>query len=234
MEDTAAGPGSGGRTAVPLADLLRERPPMARELPSFDTGQVPAEPGPLFVEWLLGAVRAGVPDAQVVTLSTVDADGRPDARVLVLRDVDVERGAWWFAADADSPKGRQLAATPWAALTVYWPPLGRQVRLRGQVRTADAGRAAADFRLRSPGARTGVLVGRQSERLGGSEELAEAWREAAEVLERDPLTVAAGHTLYAVLADEVEFWQGARDGRHIRLAYTRNPDTSWRRGLLWP
>ncbi|WP_055586777.1 pyridoxine/pyridoxamine 5'-phosphate oxidase [Peterkaempfera griseoplana] len=234
MECTAAGPGSGGGEAGSLAEVLRGRPPMARELPSFDTGRAPDRPGPLFEEWLLGAVRAGVPDAQVVTLSTVDADGRPDARVLVLRDVDAERGAWWFAADADSPKGRQLAATPWAALTVYWPALGRQVRLRGRVETGGAEQAAADFRLRSPAARIAVLVGRQSERLDGDAELADAWREAEAVLDRDPQTVAPSHTLYAVVADEVEFWQGDPGRRHVRLAYTRNPDATWRRGLLWP
>lgn len=234
MQHAVTGSGSDGRAAEPLAEILRGRPPMARELPGFDPGRAPARPGPLFVEWLRQALDAGVPDAQVATLSTVDADGRPDARVLTLRDVDAVRGAWWFAADADSPKGRQLAATPWAALTLYWPALGRQIRLRGRVETAPAERAAADFRRRSPAARTAVLVGRQSERLGGAGELAEAWQEAAAVLDDDPQAVAPGHTLYAVLADEVEFWQGDADRRHVRLAYTRHTDGTWRRGLLWP
>ncbi|MFJ6216917.1 pyridoxal 5'-phosphate synthase [Streptomyces sp. NPDC092296] len=234
MRHVAEGTGSGGQQAGPLGRLLYDRPPMARALPSFDPGPAPAEPGPLFVDWLLQALAEDVPDAQVVTLSTVDADGRPDARVLALRDVDAARGAWWFAADADSPKGRQLAATPWAAISVYWPAQGRQVRLRGRVEAAPADRAAAEFRRRSPASRTASLVGRQSEPLDGAGELAAAWDEAAALLDREPDAVAPGHTLYALLADEVEFWQGAPDRRHVRLVYTRGADGGWRRGLLWP
>ncbi|AXI81115.1 pyridoxal 5'-phosphate synthase [Peterkaempfera bronchialis] len=207
---------------------------MARELPSFDAGRAPVEPGPLFVDWLLWALDAEVPDAQVATLSTVDSDGRPDARMLVLRDVDAARGAWWFAADADSPKGRQLAATPWAALTFYWPAQGRQVRLRGRVEAEGGDRAAEDFHGRSPASRIAALVGHQSERLADAEELADAWDRAAALLDREPAAVAPGHTLYAVLADEVEFWQGESGRRHVRLAYTRGHDGTWGRGLLWP
>jgi pyridoxamine 5'-phosphate oxidase len=120
-----------------LVEVLVQHPPMARDLPGFDAADVPGEPASLFVEWLLGAIEAGVPDAQVVTLSTVDGDGLPDARALVLRDVDVDRAGWVFWTDADSPKGRQLAAHPVAAMTVYWPALGRQVRIRGTVETSD-------------------------------------------------------------------------------------------------
>ena len=233
MRHGTEGAGSGARPG-PLGALLRGRPPMARALPDFNVGRAPAEPGPLFVDWLLQALEAGVPDAQVVTLSTVDTEGRPDARVLVLRDVDAADGAWWFASDADSPKGRQLAATPWASLTVYWPAQGRQVRLRGRVETLDAGRAAADFRSRSPASRTAALIGRQSEPLTGAGELAQAWESAAAQLEKHPAAVAPGHTLYALLAGEVEFWQGRADHRHVRLSYLRGTNGAWRRRLLWP
>lgn len=166
------GPGSGPEPrpetrseprSVP--ELMLGRPPMARPLPGFDTGAAPAEPGPLLVDWLATALDAGVLDPQVFTLSTVDADGLPDARVLVLRDVDASGTGWVFSAAADSPKGRQLADHPAAALTVYWPRLGRQVRVRGTVERAADLVAAAEFATRSPDARIGALVGRQSEPL---------------------------------------------------------------------
>ena len=34
-----------------------------------------------------------------------------------------------FFTNYDSPKGRQLAENPQAALVIYWPHLERQVRL---------------------------------------------------------------------------------------------------------
>ncbi|MEU9073614.1 pyridoxal 5'-phosphate synthase [Kitasatospora sp. NPDC048538] len=220
-----------------VPELLLGRPPMARPLPSFDAESAPAEPGPLFVDWLATALAAGVPDPQVVTLSTVDADGLPDARVLVLRDVDASGTGWVFSAAADSPKGRQLADHPAAALTVYWPQLGRQVRVRGTVERAADLVAAAEFATRSPAARVGALVGRQSEPLGSLTEYDEAVAVARRRLEATPDAVAAGHAVYTLWAHEVEYWQGDAERRHVRLRYTRTGPVrtpEWSRTLLWP
>ncbi|MEU3559394.1 pyridoxal 5'-phosphate synthase [Kitasatospora sp. NPDC006786] len=224
-----------GPRSVP--ELLLGRPPMARPLPSFDHAAAPTEPGPLFVDWLATALHAGVLDPQAFTLSTVDADGMPDARVLVLRDVDAAGTGWNFSAAADSPKGRQLAGHPAAALTVYWPQLGRQVRVRGTVERAADLVAAAEFATRSPAARVGALVGRQSEPLGSVDEYDEAEAVARRRLETYPDAVAAGHAVYTLWAHEVEFWQGDAQRRHIRLRYTRTGPVSspeWSRTLLWP
>ncbi|WP_441247826.1 pyridoxine/pyridoxamine 5'-phosphate oxidase [Kitasatospora sp. McL0602] len=216
-----------------LRQLLRTRPPMARELPGFDTGTAPEDPAALHVSWLLEALRAGVPDAQVVTVGTVDGEGRPDARVLTLRDIEPGRGVWAFHADARSPKGRQLAARPWAALTSYWPALGRQVRLRGPVEWSDLSGAAPGDRALSPAGQLATLVGRQSLPLTGDGEYGQAWR-AAEQAQRAGSTEAPGHTRYSVVAEEVEFWQGDAGRRHVRLAYRRENGGTWRRTLLWP
>ncbi|WP_354643271.1 pyridoxine/pyridoxamine 5'-phosphate oxidase [Kitasatospora camelliae] len=213
-----------------LVEMLIAHPPMARELPGFDAERAPDEPAGLFTAWLTGALAAGVPDAQVVTLSTVDADGLPDARVLVLRDVDVPGAGWVFWAEADSPKGRQLAARPEAAMTVYWPALGRQVRIRGTVESAPAPR----FLTRSPGAAAASLVGRQSEPLDSPAEYDAAFEAALARLSAEPEPAAQGHTVYTLRARSVEFWQGDPGRRHVRLRYTRTGPGRWDRTLLWP
>ncbi|MFJ4674743.1 pyridoxamine 5'-phosphate oxidase family protein [Kitasatospora sp. NPDC088783] len=127
--------------------MTDDRTPLVRALIAHPVLAAPAYPPPdrtatgpaaLFTAWLLDALAAGGPDAQVVTLSTVDAAGRPDARVLVLRDVDASAAAWHFWTEPDSAKAHQLATRPDAALTVYWPAQGRQVRLRGPVRPSPA------------------------------------------------------------------------------------------------
>lgn len=47
--------------------------------------------------------------------------------------------------------------------------------------------------------------------------------------------VASGWTLYALTADEAEFWPGEEDRRHVRLRYRRSGSGSgWARELLWP
>ena len=79
--------------------------------------------------WLRVAVAADVPEPRAVTLSTVDATGVPDGRVLILKDVSSE--GWAFASTASSRKGLLLEAHPVAALSLWWQPLMRAVRVAG-------------------------------------------------------------------------------------------------------
>jgi pyridoxamine 5'-phosphate oxidase len=220
-----------------MRDLLRGLPVWPPELPEFDTEAVPAGPGPLFLEWLAGAIDAGVYGPHAATLATAGGDGRADGRVLICKDVDPAAGVWRFATGAGSAKGRQLAERDGAALVFYWPALARQVRVRGRAVPAGAERSAADFRARSPQARAESLSGRQSEVLKDPADLDAALREAEAVLAAEPERVPPGWTLFDLTADEVEFWQGAHSRRHVRLRYRRaagEGGEGWSRELLWP
>ncbi|MFF2808739.1 pyridoxal 5'-phosphate synthase [Streptomyces sp. NPDC058000] len=224
-----------------LRQLLRDLPVFGGELPAFDPAATPDDPVELFTQWLLGAIRAQVPEPHAMTLATTDADGTPSARTLILKDVDA--AGWRFAAHDGSVKGRQLAARPYAALTFYCPPrlkgagvppsLARQVRVRGPVVREGAERSAADFLARSAGARAEALLGRQSQPLTSLAERDAAMAGAAEQLADDPGLVPAAWTLHTVRAESVEFWQGAKDRNHTRLAY-RRAGTTWTKELLWP
>ena len=201
------------------------------ELPAFDPAAVPDDPVALFVDWIVGAIEAGTPEPHVAVLSTVDEAGRPDARALILKDVD-ERG-WWFASSSAGPKGTQLAARPFAALTWYWPGQARQIRVRGEVRPADPDVSAADFLARAPGGRAEALVGRQSEPLADPALLAEALADAEARIAAEPGLVAKDWTRYVLRADEVQFFQGSQQRKHTRVAYRRTGE-DWSHTLLWP
>ncbi|MEU1055468.1 pyridoxal 5'-phosphate synthase [Streptomyces sp. NPDC005876] len=224
--------GGTGR-AGDVRQWLRGLDVFAGPLADFDPGDAPADPVGLFLDWLRAAVDAGVPDPHAMTLSTVGEDGCPDARVLILKNVD--SGGWQFAAHAGSPKGRQLADRPRAALTFYWPLLGRQVRLRGTVEPAAPEESAADLLARSVPARAEVLLGRQSRHLDSAGERDRAFREALARVTSDPGAVSPEWTLYTVVPAHVEFWQADKDRLHKRLRYERpDPSGRWQRHLLWP
>lgn len=214
-----------------LRRLLRGIEVFAGDLPSFDPRDTPDEPAALFENWLLAAVRAGVREPHAMTLSTADAGGDPSARVLILKDVGPD--GWQFASDAGSPKGRDLAKRPYAALTFYWPPLARQVRVRGPVGTAAPELSAADFLARGAEARAEALLGRQSRPLADPAERDAAVGESLARVAADPELVAPGWTLYTVRPETVEFWQGDKARRHTRLVYKRTAP-GWRKHMLWP
>lgn len=216
----------------PVRDVLRElRLFSTGSLPAFDPADAPATPEPLFVEWLYGAIAAQVPEPHVMNLSTVDADGRPSARQYTLKDVD-ERG-WQFAVNCTSGKGKELAVRPWAALTFYWQPLARQVRIKGSVRSLGVDISGADCKARPASAKLSAVIGRQSQPLGDPADLERAAADAAERLARDPALITPEWRLYTVKATEVEFFQGAPDHEHVRLRYRRS-GTAWTSQRLWP
>ncbi|MFJ8043959.1 pyridoxal 5'-phosphate synthase [Kitasatospora sp. NPDC096147] len=202
-------------------EWLRGLAVFAGRLPGFDPASAPADPVRLFTAWLTEAVAEGVREPHAMTLSTVDAEGAPDARVLILKGVDTS--GWQFATHALSPKGGQLTARPQAALTFYWPDLGRQVRVRGAVAPGTAEESAADFLARSPAARAEALTGRQSRRVDGPEAGPDdALAEAVARIEREPSLVDPAWTRYTLAATRVEFWQASPDRSHVRLRYDRD------------
>lgn len=211
-----------------VRNLLRSAPVFPDGMPLFDTSDVPGSPFELFTLWLAEAIDAGVPAPHALTVSTTDEHGRPDARVVVLTDLD-DRG-FSFASSSDSPKGRQLKAVPYAALTFFWQAVGRQVRVSGTVTPGAAEENDADFRRRHPAARALVLAGEQSRVVEAGESVSAAVEHELEGVEGRG---SATWTLYTVAPDRVEFWQADKDRRHTRLRYVASGE-SWRREILWP
>lgn len=129
-----------------LRDRLRSIPAFPPTLPTFDTASAPDRADELFLQWLDGAIDHGVAHPHVCTLSTAGPTGHVTARVLLLKDlVD---GQWVFAGARSTRKGIDLAANPSAALTFYWPELGRQVRITGEIEELPSTVAAADWAAR--------------------------------------------------------------------------------------
>lgn len=213
-----------------LRTRLRAVPTLTGTPPTWDPAVAPATPHPLFVEWLLTAIDERVPEPCAMTLSTVRADGRPNGRVLILKNVTDD--GWQFASTSTSRKGDELATSPYAALTFYWIPLGRQVRVVGTVSAAEADESARDFLMRPEAARAEALVGRQSAVLEDPADIDTAVKEQAERIAAEPGLVAPNWTLYTLQAEEVEFWQADPDRRHTRLRYRLEDE--WTKELLWP
>jgi pyridoxamine 5'-phosphate oxidase len=214
-----------------LKDTLRSLRAMQATPPPFDPASAPENPTDLFIDWFESAVSAGALEPHSMTVSTIGLDGTPDARVVILKDVTDE--GWWFASSSLSAKGQQLTAHPSAALSFYWPEVGRAVRLRGPVTTASSEENANDFRRRSVGAKAVVIGAPQSEPLSGFAESEASIADARESLERDPQLVSESWTLWCVRPSSLEFWQSDPDREHIRVLYSL-ADGHWTSGLLWP
>jgi len=215
-----------------MKERLRGLKSLAGPFAPFDIGATPHDPHDLFETWLDDAIDRGIPEAHAMTLSTVDEHGDPDARVLILKNVDAD--GWHFASSKLSPKGRHIAAHPRAALTFYWQPLGQQVRLRGPVIQMNRNISEADFLARPIGSRAGALLARQSDVLVDDASLDVGLAEQRRRIDADPSIVSPSWAVYALKPDEVEFWQADEERRHTRLRYRLDEHGRWVRERLWP
>ena len=218
-------------TETSWRETLRALPVFTEELPTFDTDAAPTNPIALLEEWLGSAIAAGVSQPHAMTLATANPDGAPSARTLILKDVTDD--GLWFASLDSSPKGRELAANPRAALALYWREQGRQVRITGSIEKGPREVAVADFLARKPAARAAAIAGPESEILPSAETFTARVAEAQMILDFKPDFVPDEWTAYLVRPEQIEFWQAARDRDQVRLRYQR-AGSEWQRDLLWP
>ena len=192
-----------------------------------------AAPNPfaLFETWFAEAQRTEPDDATAMSLATASPDGRPAVRMVLLKGADA-RG-FVFYTHATSPKGRDLAANPRAALCFHWAKSARQVRVEGRVVPVSAEEADAYFASRPRLSQIGAWASRQSEPASGRFELEqgvarESLRFGVGTVPRPPQWLG-----YRVVPDEMEFWHQRAFRHHDRQRFTRNGAT-WRMQWLFP
>jgi pyridoxamine 5'-phosphate oxidase len=189
------------------------------------------DPLSLFGRWLADATASEPNDPNAMALATVDADGAPDVRMVLLKAAD-SRG-FSFYSNAESAKGRQIAARPRAALVFHWKTLRRQVRVRGAVQEVEPAEADAYFASRAREARIGAWASDQSRPLqsrAALEAKIEAQTKRFEGL--DPPRPEHWRA-WRVVPDVFEFWRDRPFRLHDRLTFTRESD-GWRTGRLQP
>ena len=181
----------------------------------------PSDPYRLFAQWY-EEVRAceHIRYAGAMGLSTVDARGQPEGRIVLMHAFDAS--GFVFFTDARSRKGRALAQLPKAALTFYWGPLERQVRVQGRVEQV-AGEVADEFFKRRPRRSQGTAWASAQSRplesraaLDRRMEKIDARFEGRSEIPRPPHWRA-----YRVCPRRIEFWTAGARRLHDRVLYTK-------------
>ena len=113
--------------------------------------------------WIDEAAATNLPDANAMTVSTVDDQGWPSSRVVLLKSLD-DRGLVFYT-NRDSQKGRDLSKNPYAAAVFYWHALARQVRVRGEVSWTSDAESDAYFASRPRDSRLGAWASLQGQVL---------------------------------------------------------------------
>lgn len=210
-----------------IADLRKEY-----TLHGLTEADIDPDPFSQFRVWFDEAAAARMVEPNAMTLATAGADGRPSARTVLLKEFDAS--GFVFYTSYDSPKGRELAENPWAALVFYWAELERQVRIEGRVERVPAHQSDAYFQSRPRGSRLSTLASRQSAVIDGREALERRVRELEAEYDGREIPRSSEWGGYRLVPTAIEFWQGRLNRLHDRLRYRRLDDGTWQIERLSP
>ncbi len=216
-------------------DIIRISPnpsashPTRSELNEADLGGNPLE---LFLSWYNEAKsRPDIIDANAMHLSTVSAAGAPTGRIVLLREII--DGGFVFYTNTLSQKGRALESSAQAALTFFWDPLRRQVRIEGTVAKVSDAHADEYFSKRPRGSQIGAWASEQSAPLQSrallGEQIASYEKSFAGVTVPRPKYWSG----YRVIPERFEFWQERADRLHDRFEFIPSA-AEWRVQRLYP
>lgn len=187
-----------------------------------------------FHDWFAEAEAREVNDPNACALATVaiaaDGTARPDVRIVLCKGFD-HRG-FVFYTNHLSAKGRQIAATPHAALDFHWKSIRRQVRLGGPVTQVQEGEADAYFATRPRQSQLSAWASLQSQPLDNrvtfEARLAAMAADFPDVVPRPPHWGG-----YRIAPDWFEYWEDRAGRQHHRERYDRAGD-AWGMTLLYP
>lgn len=176
------------------------------------------DPNPFiqFNIWFKMALDADLPDANALTLATVNSEGRPTARILLLKDYTEE--GYCFFTNYISKKGHDLLQVPYGAMVFFWPQLEKQIRIEGKIERLSPKQSDQYFMARPVGSRRAAAVSPQSTILKNRSELEKSIErfksEFGENFDRPDFWGG-----YKLIPDKFEFWQGRESRLNDRIEY---------------
>lgn len=201
------------------------------ETEGLSVGEAHPDPVRQFDRWFNEAVDAGVPQANAMTVATVDEQGRPSARVVLLKGYDPS--GFVFYTHFGSRKSEELTANPRAALCFLWLELHRQVRIEGTVDAVSDAESDEYFASRPRGARIAAAASPQSREIPDRTALERLVTDKEAEFEDGDVPRPANWGGWRVRPERFEFWQGRRHRLHDRVAYLADGD-GWRKVRLAP
>jgi len=191
------------------------------------------EPFALFESWFEEAKKTELNDPDAMALATTDAVGLPDVRMVLLKAATPQ--GFVFYSNAESAKGRELAANMKAAAVLHWKSLRRQVRFRGPVEFASETEADAYFDSRARQSRIGAWASQQSRPLENRAILEAAVAELDAAygdgkIPRPPYWIG-----YRIRPLAIEFWEDGPFRLHNRIVFRRDQfEAPWSKARLYP
>ncbi|KAH8281105.1 hypothetical protein KR054_011099 [Drosophila jambulina] len=176
----------------------------------------------VFRDWLDLALKTPeILEPNAAALATVSADGKPSNRFVLVKDATAE--GFTFFTNYGSRKAADIAANPNVAISFYWLPLRRSVRIEGVAEKISREDSLKYFHQRPRASQIGAAASPQSQQIPSRSYLDEVEAGIKQKLGADGEVPLPNWGGYLVRPDLIEFWQGQTDRLHDRIRFRRGP-----------
>jgi len=209
-----------------LADIRKDY-----SLKSLEIQDVANDPLQQFRRWMEEAIQAEALEVNAMCLSTISKDGFPNSRIVLLKELDQ---GFVFFTNYESSKGKELAASPKASLTFFWPEIERQVRVVGTIGKITEKESDTYFFSRPISSQIGAWASPQSQEIPDRTVIEDSQKRLEEEFKLNPIQRPAHWGGYRLIPHRIEFWQGRPSRLHDRISYEFDGGTSWKKVRLAP
>ena len=200
-------------------------------LKSLEIQDVASDPLQQFRLWMEEAIQAEALEVNAMCLSTISKDGFPNSRIVLLKELDK---GFVFFTNYESSKGKELAASPKASLTFFWPEIERQVRVVGTIGKISEQESDTYFFSRPISSHIGAWASPQSQEIPDRTVIENSQKRLEEEFKLNPIQRPAHWGGYRLIPHRIEFWQGRPSRLHDRISYELEGGTNWKKVRLAP
>lgn len=152
----------------------------------------------------------------------MDKNGFPSNRFVLLKDV-LDEGFTFFT-NYGSRKAQNISENPNVAMTFYWLPLRRSIRIEGVAEKISREKSLEYFHMRPRASQIGALASEQSSKIPSREHLDEIEAKIKSDLGDDKEVPLPNWGGYLIKPRLIEFWQGQSDRLHDRIRFRKDAE----------
>ena len=169
---------------------------------------------------------------EAMTLSTINVDSAyPEGRMVILRDFD--KSGFIFFTSKNSNKGKALLYYKKAALTFFWEPVSRQIRIQGDIEELEIEKVKEHFSSRPRDFQISTWASLQSSILKKREIFIKSVENYDKKYTGKDVPLPPHFSGFRLVPKIFEFWQQGINRFHDCFRYQRIED-KWHVSRIYP
>ena len=190
-----------------------------------------SQPLQLLADWVQEAKDLGIAEPDAMNLATVDADGNPHNRMVLMRHINEQEIG--FFTNLESNKAADIFATQRTSSTLWWPQLGRQVRIEGTAAEMPRDMVEDYYQSRPRNSKIAAWASKQSTELASMDRLHQEFRQYEEKFSDKTVPTPTFWGGFIILVDKIEYWYGKPFRLHERIILTKE-EKNWSKTRIYP